>query len=68
MVPAVKKVNRSLGLLRDIGNAIRLERGSGSGRGADTAYRHMCESSHIRIVTCVDEPQVAVAVGAEVIK
>jgi len=41
---------------------------SGQWPGADTARRDMCEPSHMRIVTCVDGGQVAVAVGVEVIK
>jgi hypothetical protein len=63
-----EKVNWGLGLLRDIGNAIRLECGSGQWPGAGTARHDMCEPLHMRIVTCVDERQVAMAVGVEVIK
>ena len=66
MEPAVTKVNRGLGLLRDTGNAIRLGRRFWVVAGAGTARRDM--SMTLSVVRCVDGQDGVVAVGVEVIK
>jgi len=67
--PAVTKVNRGLGLLRDTGNGDSIGK-----RFRAVAGGGHCPSSHVQIVTsggsvtCVDGCQAGVAVGVEVVK